>query len=265
MGNINIGQDEDKPTLTDLIDPEPQKVDLAIGNADDLNLASIDADLTIRSITPCMARALGFEASEVLGKRFLELLNPEDREHLEGTVRGALESMGAVEIGKVRPYSKAEGASELQLKAVVLEGAPSSVLLVGVTSPAQETASERPSSFELANRTHAWDNLISFSIDKDHKFIDFNARIGTMTGKVPRDMLGRDIREILDQDLAFQSEFDRCLTSVLSGDIRTADLPVLNRSGATVKIRCRLQPIMDSKGQIVGVTILGHETSAINL
>ena len=264
MGGIHSGQEDNRQASPDPLTASTTSLAEPADTGNAPLLASLDHDGIVSSITLAMAKALGVDTSEAIGHRFSELVLPDDWDRMERLFRLAQEERVTSEVRRVHPSSPTAGRSELKLRVAPMEGVIASVLLLAVEVERSEKTTTPSTSFEIAEQLLSWNDLLAIAVDKGRRVITFSSSAESLTGKSQQDMLGRDIGEVLDPEPVYQSDFRNALDKVFTGESRVADLRLLDKSNAIVKLQWRIQPIKDPEGRVIGAMGFGHELPTNN-
>jgi PAS domain S-box-containing protein len=222
-------------------------------SSDLVYIAGIDG--WFKRVNPALERTLGYSDGELLGRPYLELVHPDDRDETR-RLTADLPSGGATRMVENR-YRCHDGSYHRLTWTVKLR--PEDGMIVAA---ARDTIS--PYQAEQARTLLA---AVLGLIDETviHKtpdgiIVSWNAAAERHYGYRPEEAFGQHISLIIPPERA--GEIEEILEGVAHGESVSRDTVRLRKDGARVDVRVTVSPIRDVTGTIVGAVSVAHDITA---
>lgn len=266
MGAIQSGKEPD-PAARD--DPSqwaaPEEAVNRRLNSANLISFSLDESGVILTVSKAFEEATGFEASEVVGRDLGSLLVEEDRKAVGRALEALVETKADASERLVRFRSEGAEPVQLAIRFVRMQGKGSAMVISALAWPKGEELKSANGmvSYEVTEQLMNWQEFVAIATDLEGRIILFSPSAEQLIGHDRDDVLGRNIAELVDGERTSAGELARIIAGAKDGHAASITLFLLTKSGRSIELRWRAQPMRDLEGKVIGVMGFGHTPVAV--
>ena len=208
----------------------------------------LDNDGHFRAVNEAFCRYVGHDMAHILGKTIFELFPEEEASHLREGQLAAYRSKQAIRqqiwlsvAGAKRPFEF------LRVPLIAADGQPT-----GLTGVAWDLSDRYEAEERRRLITHVFDHSSEAIVilDDQHRVVDFNKAVTTITGYTLSDVKG-----LKGRSLARGGESDSLFDTIENQMTRDSgwhgELTILRKEGPPCPVYCNVTPIRDESGQII--------------
>ena len=214
---------------------------------------TIGFDGCIKSANPAWERALGFSTAELSGRRFLDLVHPDDRPRTTREFERLLAS-GELTLDFENRYQHKDGSHRWLLWSSYVS--MEERLIYGV---AKDVTDRRRSEDRLRGSERKYRDLVEtssdliWSVDVGGRFTFVNRAVRRIYGYEPEEMLGRPIADFESDEQRLKDE--AAFRSVLAGTpLFSYETRHIRKDGRPVDLSVNTMVLHDESGLVLGAT-----------
>jgi PAS domain S-box-containing protein len=221
----------------------------------------IEADSCIKFETPSASRVLGYPPGYLIGKRGLDLVHPEDAEHVRNDLLDVITGKGNLDPTEFR--LKSSTGEWLSFEAVA-DNLLDDPVLQGIVITGRETTARKQAEEEMRSLRDFNERILEYMLegilvqDRDGYYHFANPAAGRILGYSPGELIGKHWRDIIPEDN--YPLVDAAIERRKMGESDSYEVEMRRKDGSRVICWVSGNPLFDPEGYAGAVAVYSDIT-----